>query len=182
MLKTLSKERVAETLSAHQRWVHGDPSGTRADLSGANLSGANLSRANLSGANLSRANLSRANLSRADLSGANLSGAYLPDFAVCPDEGAFVAFKKLQGSIVATLEIPAEARRTSSLVGRKCRAEFARVLALSGGALVGYSQHDGKFAYRLGEVVHPDSFDGDIRAECLPGIHFFITKKEAEKY
>ena len=74
------KYTVAELTAvreAHQKWLHGETDGVRANLSRANLSGANLSGAILSGANLSGANLSGAILSGADLSGADLSRANL---------------------------------------------------------------------------------------------------------
>ena len=169
-------------------------------LNGAVLSHADLSRANLSGAVLSHADLSRANLSRADLSGADLRGAdlshahlshaikgantILPHYRIAPEVGSFIAFKKLRNNVVATLEIPAEAKRTSSLIGRKCRAEFAKVVALSSDAVVGYAKHQppGTFSYRVGEIVRPDSFDDDVRLECTNGIHFFMTRREAEEY
>ena len=85
------------------------------------------------------------------------------------------------GGIIATVEVPAEARRTSSLVGRKCRAEFVRVIALSEGTEA-RSRHDFETIYRVGEVVRPDSYDPDIRVECTHGIHFFITRREAVEY
>lgn len=151
-------------------------------LHGADLRSANLSGAYLPGANLRNADLRNADLHNADLCDANLSGANLPAFSHCPEEGAFTAFKKLAGGVVATLLIPAEAKRTSSLVGRKCRAEFAIVQALSGGYEVGLSSHDSTTEYRVGQEVRPDSFDPDIRVECTHGIHFFITRKEAEDY
>ena len=181
-----------------------------ADLSRANLSGAVLSHADLSCANLSCAKLSNASLNGADLSGADLSGAdlngadlsyanlsrailsgaikdaktILPHYRIAPEVGSFIAFKKLRNNIVATLEIPAEAKRTSSLIGRKCRAEFAKVVALSSNAVVGYAKHwpSGVFPYHVGEIVRPDSFDDDIRLECANGIHFFMTRREAEEY
>jgi hypothetical protein len=53
-------EQIAEILKKHKRWLSGEPSGERANLSRADLSGANLSGADLFGANLSRANLSGA--------------------------------------------------------------------------------------------------------------------------
>ena len=168
---------------ANLRWANlsgADLSGadlSGADLSGADLSRANLSRADLSGADLSRANLSRANLSGADLSGADLSGAELPKFQICPEEGSFIAFKKLHKSVVCKLMIPADAERTSSLVGRKCRA--SKVIVLEG---EGSSLHDKSVVYRVGATVVPDSYDPDIRVECANGIHFFITRKEAEEY
>lgn len=59
-----------EILSAHARWLSGDPAGRRALFSNADLRGADLR-----GANLRDAVLYRADLRNADLSGANLRGA-----------------------------------------------------------------------------------------------------------
>lgn len=80
----------------------------------------------------------RANLYGADLYGANLYGAKLgdlPPFQICPQEGAFIGYKKVLTShgdhVMLTLEIQADAQRTSSLVGRKCRASAVKVLAAS---------------------------------------------------
>ena len=139
----------------------------------------------LSGADLNGADLSYANLSRAILSGAIKDAkTILPHYRIAPEVGSFIAFKKLRNNVVATLEIPAEAKRTSSLIGRKCRAEFAKVVALSSNAVVGYAKHwpSGVFPYHVGEIVRPDSFDDDIRLECANGIHFFMTRREAEEY
>ena len=36
--------------------------------------------------------------------------------------------------------------------------------------------------YKVGEVVRPDRFDTCRWKECTNGIHFFITRKEAEEY
>ncbi len=153
-----------------------------ANLSCANLSCANLRGANLSCANLRGANLRGANLSCANLRGANLRGANLPYFAICPETGAFRAFKRLRDGVIAEVEIPADAARTSSLVGRKCRAERALVVSLSGVADFGVSRHDSSVVYRVGEIVVADSYSPDIRVECSHGIHFFVTRREAEDY
>ena len=176
---------------------------TRADLSGANLPranlyGANLSRANLTradlygaylyGANLSGANLYGADLSRADLPGADLYGAdhaeaALAQTVVCP-EGDIIGWKKCQGGRLVKLLIPSDAKR-SNASGRKCRAEYAKVLAiLDGNESVdeARSQHNPGFIYRVGEMVHPDAFDEDRWNECAPGIHFYITRAEAEAH
>ena len=160
-----------------------------ADLRGANLRGADLSGANLSGANLSGADLSWANLSGANLSGANLSGAdlrgaknvpTLPHTIITP-EGDLVVYKKLQEG-VATLLIPKEAKRCSA-TGRKCRAEFALVQELPKGITVGHSRHDPLFLYIRGQTVRPtEPFDENRWNECAPGIHFFLTREEAENY
>jgi len=153
---------------------------TGANLTGANLEEANLRRANLTGANLRRANLTGANLEGANLEGANLDGAnldgaILPHFQIVPDQGAFIGWKKLKGGVIVKLQIPAKAKRTSSLIGRKCRAEYVKVLSEGG-----VSSRGGK--YIKGEVYRPDGYDDDIRVECTKGVHFFITKREAEEY
>ncbi len=166
-----------------------------ANLDGANLGGANLYRASLDGAslggaslykaNLDGASLYRANLDGANLDGASLEGANLPGFQI-PQEGVLIVWKKLRRAVLAKLLIPAEAARTATPVGRKCRAAYAQVLriedAAGGSVAEGYSMHDGGFCYRVGETVTPASYDADVRQECLPGIHFFQTKEEAQAY
>jgi hypothetical protein len=154
---------------------------SRANLSGAYLYGANLSGARLSGADLSWANLSRANLSGADLYGARLSGADLEKLyatrTILP-EGDIIGYKKLSNGTIAKLLIPADAKRVGGMTGRKCRAEFAKVLEGHGA-----SSHDAAFLYKAGETVKPTSdFDPDVTDECRSGIHFFITRAEAEEY
>ncbi len=165
-----------------------------ADLYGANLSGANLSDANLSGANLSGANLSGADLYGANLYGANLYGADLSGVKnaalaiartrILP-EGSIVGWKKLRDGVIAQLHIPATAKRSHAF-GRKCRAECAEVLALLKGdkpVVVGHSQRDDSFEYRVGALVVPTTeFDNDWAQECSTGIHFFITREEAEAF
>jgi uncharacterized protein YjbI with pentapeptide repeats len=147
-----------------------------ADLSGADLSGADLSRADLSGADLSGAVLSGADLSGAVLSGADLSGACMGNWRILPDEGTIVGWKKLSGGVICKLQINA-ADAVCSLVGRKCRARAAVVMEGKG-----RSSHDLSFTYAPGQTLTVPNFDDDIRIECAPGIHFFITKKEAQEY
>lgn len=79
------------------------------------------------------------------------------------------------------------ARRTCSLVGRKCRAEAVRTLAIRtpDGTEIERAESCGyrnRALYVVGEVTRPDSFDPDIRVECSHGIHFFVTLKEAQEY
>jgi hypothetical protein len=147
-----------------------------ADLRSANLSGAYLRSADLSGANLFCANLFCANLFCANLCSADLAGAKgLHAFCILP-AGDIVGYKKLQGGVIATLRIPADAKRVNAYSSRKCRAEFAYVIAGEGKA-----QYDGT-PYVLGRLIRPDSYDPDPRVECSNGIHFFITREEAEEY
>ena len=171
-----------------------------ADLSLANLSGANLSGANLRGtelgganllsANLLGANLSGANLRRADLRGADLRYADLRCVDLGDDDvvkivstrtilvaGSLRVFKKLANEVICELEIPAEAKRVGGVTGRKCRAEFARVISGEGS-----SKHTSSFFYKAGEIVRPDKWDDNPLVECAAGIHFFITREEAEAH
>jgi hypothetical protein len=166
-----------------------------ANLSGANLSGANLSDANLSGANLYGANLSDANLSSANLYGANLSGAnlyganlsqlknaelVLARTSIVPETGQFIGWKKCQNGVIVRLMVGKNARR-SNATGRKCRAEYVKVLEVIG-ATVGISQHDNKTEYRAGKIVRCDKWEENRWTECGGGIHFFLTRIEAENY
>ena len=162
-----------------------------ADLSGAYLSGAYLGGANLRGANLGGANLSGAYLGGANLRGANLRGAQYNEKTsflafVCPEEGDFIAWKKV-GEVIVKIRIPSESRR-SSATSRKCRCEYAKVLELQN--LDGTPYNGDKVVnknyvetiYKVGEIVHPDSWDDNRWNECSHGIHFFITRDEAVRY
>ena len=205
-------KKLKEVLIMHGSWVRNEPGGSRANLSGAylsgtdlfraNLSGATLFRANLSGANLFGANLSRANLFDANLSGANLSGANLSganlswanlfganlsdeqikllNFQI-PQTGPLLVWKKLKGGVVQIC-VPAEAKRTASIIGRKCRAEYVIMMDTCGVTDLA-SKHNGlAYPSTPGSVIRPDSYDPDPRVECSHGIHFFLTREEAEQY
>jgi hypothetical protein len=167
-----------------------------ADLSGANLSESNLSEADLSGANLRGANLSGANLSGANLRGANLRGANLSEalnikdaknaelaiakIQFIPETGAFEGWKKCKNNVIVKLLIPACAKRSHG-AERKCRASRVKVVAVFNGEF-GVSAHDGKTEYRKGFTVNADSFEEDRWNTCSNGIHFFLTRAEAEAY
>ena len=156
-----------------------------ANLEGANLEGANLAGAYLEGAYLEGANLAGANLEGANLEGANLARAYLEgakdaEYAVAQTrilpEGSLIGWKKLRNGVIAKLRIPDEARRSHAF-GRKCRAEFVDVIEGNG-----VSQHDGVTKYAPGLRVTCDKWEDDWTRECAGGIHFFITRIEAERY
>lgn len=162
---------------------------SHSNFSGCALYGVNFCNAVLRGANFEGADLRYANFLHADLADASgLDSARLPQFQLCPSDGDFIGYKKLADGLIATLQIPASAHRTSTLVGRKCRAEFARVLAITADGTPcknGQSMHGRvgwRTEYRVGELVYPDTYDPDIRVECTGGIHFFITRREAEEY
>ena len=232
-MKTYTTAELNDILSKHELWLKDDPSGVRADLSGADLSDADLRDADLRGADLSGAYLSDADLRDADLRGADLRGAYLSGADLrgaylsyaylsgadlrdadlsdadlsdaylrgiknlncpiaCPEEGSFIAFKKAYNAIhsrcyIIKLEIPNDALRCSA-TSRKCRCSKAKVISITNvdgteaNVDAAYSGHDSEFEYRVGEIVKVDNFDTDRWHECAPGIHFFITRKEAVDY
>jgi hypothetical protein len=154
-------------------------------LCGANLWGADLSSANLRGADLRNASLRGASLREANLCDANLDGVVFDETTAffslqCPSDGAFVGWKKCANGVIVKLLIPEDAARSSATT-RKCRASKAIVLELFG-AGKGTSSHDPNFMYEVGKVVVPDSFDPNRWNDCSHGIHFFLTREEAESY
>ena len=150
---------------------------SRADLSGADLSGANLRGANLRGADLTGVNLSGADLRGARLTGArNLAPATAAQLMRCPSVGEFIAFKKCAGGAIVKLLIPADAKR-SSATGSKCRASHVIVLEGKGTSFYDPSTH-----YAPGARVECDRWGEDRWEECAGGIHFFMTREEAEAY
>jgi hypothetical protein len=162
----MTNEQLQTILAKHKAWLGHAPDGERADLRGANLCGADLCGASLRGAHLRGAHLRRA----------NLRGANLPPYQIT-QEGTLTVWKKLSNGALAKLLIPEDAARTASLVGRKCRAERAVVLEGEG-----VSSRDGRTRYAPGLTVTPDQYDPDPRVECSHGIHFFLTREEAEAF
>ncbi len=155
-----------------------------ANLRDANLYDANLRDADLCGANLYGADLRGANLYGANLRGANLRGAKNAEIVLARtlivSEGDMVGWKKC-GDLLVKLLIPSAARR-SNASGRKCRAEFVDVLEVIGGEVAVTNAHGPRTEYRMGQRVTPDSWDEDRWNECSHGIHFFITRVEAEAW
>lgn len=172
----MDEARLTEILDKHAKWLNGEEDGECANLSHANLMCANLSGADLSGADLRRANLSGVHY--------NENTAFYA--MACPEEGAFIGFKKAGGYIVKLL-IPETAKR-SSATSRKCRCSEANVLNIT--KLDGTeadvtsipSDYTADFVYTVGETVRVEDFDEDRWNECAPGIHFFITRDEAARY
>ena len=183
--RTPSKDEWRDILEKHARWMRGAEGGERANLQGAYLRGADLQDADLQDANLQDANLQRANLQ-----GANLQDAKGADLAIARTRilpaGALIGWKKCQGetgdqSVIVKLSIPAEARRSHAF-GRKCRAEYVDVLEVLGADVGVTTAHGPRTEYRAGCRVISDSWDEDWRNECSHGIHFFITREEAEAW
>ena len=161
----MKTQEIAEVVRLHGLWLAGQPGGKRADLPGADLTEADLRGANLRWADLTLTNL--------------------PPLKTVLPEGDFTAYKKVRCEmfmVVLTLLVPADAARTGSLVGRKCRADKVRVISASVEGGTFYSLHRPSFTYKMGEVVTEPNYNGDVRVECTKGIHFFLTREEAENY
>jgi hypothetical protein len=161
-----------------------------ADLRSADLSSANLHFANLRSADLNSANLYFVDLRSTDLNSANLENIKTNEetvgiSSICPEEGAFIGWKKAVNNTIIKLKIPANAMRSSATT-RKCRCSKAKVLEIwsSEGNEVeeAYSNYDSSFLYKKGETVKVDNFDKNRWKECSTGIHFFMTKGEAFQY
>lgn len=163
-MRPLTKDEL-EIIRLHGAWLRDEDGGKRANLSWANLSGAILAGANLSGANINQSML-------------------ISNTQACPQIGAFTAWKKVQGGCVVELRIPSGARRLTYVGSRKCRAERAIVRAIyapdGSRPTKVYGKHYPSFLYEVGKVVHPDKYDANPLIECSHGIHFFITREEAE--
>ena len=181
----MTQEELNKILDAHEMWIStGGKQGAKAVLNGENLDGLDLSNRILD-----RASLNGALLNGASLYGASLNGAinvpYIP--MVCPEEGAFVGWKKIKDYIIQ-LEIPQNAKRSSATT-RKCRCEYAKVLnilTLDGNnadvSEVVNTNYKPVVTYKIGEIVRPDAWDDDRWRECSHGIHFFINRREAVDY
>jgi len=165
-----------------------------ADLWGANLRGANLREADLWGANLRGANLRGANLREADLWGANLRGANLTNIKIDyltigihpAPEGELIGWgkkfdKNTNRSYIVKLLIPKEACRSCATT-RKFRAEYAICLEIEGTNEVIVKNKWGETIYKPGERVFPHEWCEDRWQECAGGIHFFLTREEAEQW
>ena len=208
----MTELELKEILEKHNKWLNNKDGGEKANLSGADLRwadlrwadlrwadlrGADLSGADLRGADLSGADLRGADLSGADLSGADLSGANLkvvPTYnegtcfyaLQCPEEGSFIGFKKCRKDRIVKLLITDDALRSSATT-RKCRANKVKVLEILSidkkeSFERAISKQDSDFEYIVGETIEINDFDKDRWNECSSGIHFFITRKEAEQY
>ena len=130
--------------------------------------------------------LSFADLRSADLSDAKNAALVIAMTRILPPEGNLVGWKKLKCGEIAKLLIPTHAKRSHDF-GRKCRASEALVLEIyqdgqpAEGEFVAH--YDSAFTYSKGKTVKPTvPFDDDFTNECGSGIHFFITREEAEAY
>ena len=165
------------------------------------LDDCNLQNANLKNANLERASLRRVNLTYADIRGAKLYAAVLENAILdniifddktenfrihCPEQGAFVAYKKGLDNLIIKLLIPSDAKRVSSTM-KCCRCDKAKVLEIKNfeGTKFfdeAWSTVAENFCYKLGEWVYAENFNEDRWYDSTGGIHFWMTEDEAKAY
>jgi hypothetical protein len=170
------------------------------DLSYSDLRGSDLRDSNLSYSNLSGSDLRGSDLRGSDLSGSNLRGSYLrgsylrgsdlsgskgAELSICRTrilpQGSLIGWKQCNDGVIVKLRIPEEAKRSHAF-GRKCRAEFADVLEVIGAEFGVTNCHGPRTEYRVGQRVTPNAWDDDWQKECSTGIHFYITREEAEAH
>lgn len=120
-------------------------------------------------------------------------GADVPYPLACPEQGAFTGYKVGYTSdndvslipCIITLLIPEDARRSSAYT-TKCRCDKAKVLNITtfGGEkrAAAISWYDPDFVYEVNKEISVPDFDEDRWHECAPGIHFFMSEKEALNY
>jgi hypothetical protein len=163
-----------------------------ADFRGCKLDGVNFFYGYLIEANFEGCDLRKVNFEGSILRGMKIEDAKLPKFQV-PQNQDLIVWKMLSGGKIAQLRIPKEAKRTGCLRSKKCRAEYAVVLAIFQRtyrqdrtvwtkAESGLSQHDYTTTYKVGEKVVPDGYNDEPQEECVNGIHFFMSRLDAENY
>ena len=94
-----------------------------------------------------------------------------------------IVFTKLKDGLIAELVLSKGQIFQSENHG-KCRTDRAEVLSITDvdgkKYLEGHLTHDHIFVYTVGAVVSAP-YDKEVK-ECSTGIHFFLTREEAEKY
>ncbi len=140
-------------------------------------------------------------LTGANIKGANLFAAVLEDAKLediifdddtkyfkmrCPEEGAFLGYKKCFNNRLVQLLIPADAKRTSATMN-SCRCNKAKVLTIKSFDYQeefdeAWSLVDENFVYRKGQWVEVLDFNEDRWRDSTTGIHFWMTRAEALAY
>lgn len=146
-----------------------------------------LTRANFYAADLSSATLDCTNIDQVDFTSCNLYHAKIFNAIGNLLEyrkgkiltESIIGYKKCRNNVIVTLEIPKDAI-VFSINGSKCRTNKAKVIAIDGTdrAFSSFSW----MSYHVGDEFNIKNFNCEYNAECANGIHFFMTRKEAENY
>ena len=121
----------------------------------------------------------------------------------CPSHGSFIGWKICRKQwfikyldvcperdlVMVKVEIPADAKRTSFDAMGRCRCSKVKVLEIKTMSGKDYTERKEVYSlwdhteYKVGRVVHADSFDENrFKFLCAHGIYFFTDKKEAIDY
>ncbi len=148
----ITPEALRVILDDHAKWLRGEDGGNRANLAGASLYGAK-----------------------------NVPALALARTEILPREGEIIGWKKCNSGVLVKLRVPYEAKR-SNATGRKCRAEFVDVLEVIGADVGVTNTHGPKTTYATGTRVSCHEWNTDRFVECGGGIHFYLTREEAEAH
>lgn len=163
---------------------------------GCSIKGANFKNAKMVTASFRYCDMQECNIEGADLYGAVLEFAKLDGIRSdentkwfrlrCPEEGAFLGYKKCVNDRMVQLLIPADAKRTSATLP-SCRCSKAKVLTIKSFDFQenfdeAWSLVDENFVYKRGQWVEVKNFNEDRWQDSTTGIHFWMTRKEAENY
>lgn len=163
---------------------------------GCSMEGADFENANMKTASFRFCNMKNCNIKGANLYGAVLENADLTDIKSdentqwfrlhCPEKGAFLGYKKCVNNRMVQLLIPADALRTSATLP-SCRCSKAKVLTIKSFDFKenfdeAWSLVDENFEYKRGEWVEVKDFNKDRWMDSTTGIHFWMTREEAEAY
>ncbi len=157
-----------------------------ADFKNARMVTASFRRCDMRGCNIEDANLFGAVLEHADLEGI-ISNEGTKWFRLhCPEKGAFLGYKKCVNDRMVQLLIPADAKRTSATLP-SCRCSKAKVLTIKSCDFTknfdeAWSLVDENFVYKKGEWVEVKDFNEDRWQDSTTGIHFWMSRAEAEAY
>lgn len=152
---------------------------------------ANLECATLRSADMTGSNIEGANLYSAVLENAKIDGIIFDNYTkwfrlYCPENGAFLGYKKCFNHKLVQLLIPADAKRTSATLS-SCRCNKAKVLTIkSFDYKVNYEEASSlvneNFVYHVGKWLEVKDFNEDRWRDSTTGIHFWMTREEAKNY
>ena len=160
-------------------------------MRGVNFKNASIKESCFRSCDMRNANIEGADLFAAVLELANLDGIKSDDNTkwfrlYCPEEGAFLAYKKCFGDRLVQLLVPADAKR-SSATRSCCRVSKAKVLTIKSFDYKerfdeAWSLVDDNFVYRVGEWVEVKDYNNDRWFDSTTGIHIWLTREEAKAY
>lgn len=151
----IGKFTLAEILERHKHWIMEDCDGW--ETMKVDLRGADLRDADLRGAEGNLIEYRKGKILTKDI----------------------IGYKKCIGNEIVTLKIP-RGSIVFSINGNKCRSNQAEVIGIDGGnrAFSSYKY----MSYYAGDKITVYDFNCEYNVECAEGIHFFMTREEAENY